>query len=74
MYLLYYAKNLPTEVDKVLYIANLLKGSAFEWFEPRIRDYLKNPEEDREITTDKLFTSYAYFTAELRAVFGEVDE
>ena len=40
MYLLYYAKNLPIESDKVLYIANLLKGSAFEWFKPYIREYL----------------------------------
>ena len=39
-----------------------------------MRDYLKNSEEDREVTTDKLFASYEYFTAELKAVFGEVDE
>ena len=74
MYLLYYANNLLEEKDKVLYIANLLKGSIFEWFEPRIRDYLENDEEDRETTTDKLFANYTYFTNKLKVVFGEVDE
>jgi Retrotransposon gag protein/Zinc knuckle len=74
LYLLYYSENLQQEKDKVLCAANLLKGSAFEWFEPRLRDYLDNPEPERDPETVRLFSRYSHFTTELRAVFGEVDE
>ena len=45
--------------DKVLYTANLLSRAAFEWFEPRLRDYLDNEsEKDRNSKTNYVFEDY----------------
>jgi Retrotransposon gag protein len=70
----FHAGALPDQKDKVLAIANLLKGGAFDWFEPKMRDYFDNPEHERDDETNRLFSKYSNFTTELRAVFGELDE
>jgi Ty3 transposon capsid-like protein len=74
LYLTFKEDQFPSEAKKVLAIAAFLKGQAFEWFEPRMRDYLENDHEDRDAATDELFTSYDNFAKELKSVFGEVDE
>ncbi len=72
---MFYTRALPGEEDKVLCVANLLSGSAFDWFEPRMRDFLEHGTDDeRDSETKRLFSKYSNFTAELKAVFGEVDE
>ena len=74
LYLKFHQNSLPTEQDKVLCVANLLEGSALEWFEPRMRDYLENPEKLWDDETARNFNSYIYFEDQLKKVFGEVDE
>jgi hypothetical protein len=74
LYLTFKEHLFPNEAKKVLAVAAFLKGQAFEWFEPRMRDYLENDAEDRESATDELFATYDNFAKELESVFGEVDE
>jgi len=77
LYTNFHRASLPEEKDKVLCIANLLKGKAFEWFEPYIRDYLENPEADWSTQTKQYFSqtnSYEIFADELKKIFGDVDE
>jgi Retrotransposon gag protein len=74
LYLTFKEHQFPTEAKKVLAIAAFLKGQAFEWFEPRMRDYLEKDYDNRDAATDELFNSYENFAKELASVFGEVDE
>jgi hypothetical protein len=62
------------EVKKILVIVAFLKGQAFKWFKPQIRDYLENNYKNRDKVIDNLFTSYNAFTRELKEVFREVDK
>jgi hypothetical protein len=77
LYLSFYDKDLPFQKDKVLGIANLLEGAAFEWFEPRMREFLTQDKEKWSPETKKYFDSdngYDNFTKDLQKVFGDVDE
>jgi hypothetical protein len=42
-YLLYYTKRFANEASKVVFAASCLKGKALKWFEPTLKDFLKNP-------------------------------
>lgn len=44
LYLKYY--DIEVDSDKILTIAIFLKGDAFDWFEPRIRDFIDNDKAD----------------------------
>jgi hypothetical protein len=74
LYLTFKEHLFLNEAKKVLVVAAFLKGQAFEWFEPRIRDYLENDAKDRKSATDELFATYDNFAKELKSVFREVDE
>ena len=74
IYLLYNNESLPGQSDKVLAASTCLGGSAFDWFEPRVREYLESAPDERSAETDNMFRSYDYFTKELSKVFGDVDE
>jgi Retrotransposon gag protein len=74
LYLKFHQNSLPTESDKVLYVANLLKGKTFNWFEPRLRDYLKHTEKEQDDDTQAVFASYREFTKRLREVFKKVNK
>src|SRR5579871_328069 len=77
LYINFHRASLPEEKDKVLCIANLLKGKAFEWFEPHMRNYLENSEENWSAETKKYFiqaNGYEALINELKDVFGDVDE
>ena len=77
LYLSFYSKDLPFQKDKVLGIANLLEGAAFEWFEPRMREFLTQDQEKWSAETRKYFNNnngYDNFTHDLQKVFGDVDE
>jgi hypothetical protein len=74
LYLKFHQNSLPMKSDKVLCVANLLKGKAFDWFEPRLRDYLEHTGKEQDDDTQAVFASYGEFIKQLRGVFGEVDE
>jgi hypothetical protein len=61
------------ESSKVMYAANLLRGAAFNWFEPRLTDWLGSHSTKEEETT-RLFNSFDRFEDKLKEVFGNVDE
>jgi hypothetical protein len=80
LYLRYKKKSLPNEYDKVLGIATCLGGSALDWFEPRMREFLAGDVNDAEFVaelpeeTKRLFGSYDEFEKELRKILGAIDE
>ena len=41
LYVRYNASALPTQSDRVLAVAAYLRGEAFDWFEPRIKEFLE---------------------------------
>ena len=73
-YHFYHEGTLTNNADKVLCTAAFLKGDALNWFEPRMRDYLENPEEDQDDETKEIFQSYAKFEERLKGTFGDPDE
>jgi hypothetical protein len=80
VYLRYQGDVLPYEYDKVLGIASRLGGSAFDWFEPRMKEFLEGDPQDESFVKDlseetrAVFGTYEGFTSELTKIFGDVDE
>ncbi|MDB5911246.1 MAG: hypothetical protein JWP34_5363 [Massilia sp.] len=70
----YNTYDFPDEERKVLHAAHLLKGSALDWFEPTLRDYSENAEDDREDGTNRIFGSFSHFANDLKKTFGNPDE
>lgn len=66
--------HLEDETDRILEIVTCLEGEALEWFEPTVKDFLENAEDDREKTTRELFASYANFEERLKDNFDNPDK
>lgn len=74
-YLHFNKDNFDSDANKVAYAASLLKGDAFAWFEPILRDYLDHKkEENRKAETNRIFDNYDNFEKCLRGTFGNPDE
>jgi hypothetical protein len=43
-YLLYYTERFANEASKVVFAISRLEGKALKWFEPTLKDFLKNPD------------------------------
>ena len=71
---LFQQRVLTSDEDQVLEISSLLTGDAKEWFEPVLRDFTNNAEDDREDETNHLFKRYANFEEKLRSMYGNPDE
>lgn len=66
-------QNLP-EADKVIYVSTYLRGHAFDWFEPFIREFQEQPDRDEwSDTTTEVFSSFANFKKRLELTFGDID-
>ena len=74
VYLFQQREVLHSDEDQVLEIASLLTGDAKEWFEPVLRDYTNNAEDDRGEDTNRLFERYVNFEETLRSMYGNSDE
>jgi hypothetical protein len=70
----YNIRDFPDSERKILHAANLLKGDALSWFEPTLRDYLENNEDERDEDTKKTFKSFANFTNSLKKTFRDPDK
>jgi hypothetical protein len=46
VYILYYTERFGNEASKVGFAASCLEGKALRWFEPTLKDFLKNPDQD----------------------------
>jgi hypothetical protein len=65
----------PNSVSKVLFASMHLKGAAYEWFEPTLKDYLEtNDAANREQETTNIFGSFANYEVALQQVFGTINE
>jgi hypothetical protein len=51
-----------------------LRGSAYDWFEPTLINYLENNLEDRKEYITTTFNNYIQFKIDLKKVYGSIDE
>jgi vacuolar-type H+-ATPase subunit F/Vma7 len=65
--------NCVEEADRVIYASTYLRGQAFNWFEPYIREFNEKPRDDWGDVTKLIFRSYAQFKKKLEQTFGDID-
>jgi hypothetical protein len=65
--------KLPSQADKVIFVATHLRGQAWNWFEPYIREYYEKQSNEWSTITRNIFTSYAGFRRYLEQTFGDID-
>jgi hypothetical protein len=58
----------------VIFYATYLQGSAYDWFEPTLTNFIKNTLADQKDTTIATFNSYIIFKANLKKVYGGVNK
>lgn len=63
-----------SDARRVEHAASYLRGQAWSWFEPRMREYQHNPEEPENDETRAIFSSYDEFEERFLKVFGDNDE
>jgi Retrotransposon gag protein/Zinc knuckle len=73
-YIRFNRQALATNEDKVIFCATYLRGSAYDWFEPTLTDYLENNPGDRKEHTTATFNSYIQFKTDLKKVYGSINE
>ncbi|RYP42425.1 hypothetical protein DL768_010346 [Monosporascus sp. mg162] len=66
-------ERIEGDADRILVVAGFLKGDVLNWFEPMLRDYLENAEDDQETATKKIFESYVNFEQKLKDNFDNPD-
>ena len=72
---MYYPEKFDGEYRKVAFAALRLEGKVLRWFEPTIKDFLTNTNNDnREEFTQNVFTDYSTFEAEIQKVLGDTDK
>uniref|UniRef100_A0A8H7K2A6 Reverse transcriptase n=1 Tax=Bionectria ochroleuca TaxID=29856 RepID=A0A8H7K2A6_BIOOC len=67
----YFPVTLNTDERRVTYAYSRLKGSALDWFEPVMREYLSGHGSQR---TMSIMTNFDYFVEVLHQTFGIQDE
>ena len=65
--------NCVEEADRVIYASTYLRGQAFEWFEPYVREFNDKPQKDWGDVTKEIFASYKMFKKKLEQTFGDID-
>jgi hypothetical protein len=56
--------------DKVMFAGTYLKGPAFDWFEPYMRDFQVNEPKKQKPATKKIFGDYDEFKKQIFKAFG----
>ena len=74
MYLYRRRYKLYNKNNKIFKIASLLIGNATVWFEPTLKDFINNGENDRNPNTVKLFSFYRNFKKKFLDIYGNPDE
>jgi hypothetical protein len=71
-----YKNKLDTATKKVLYTSSLIQGDAKDWFEPILRDFLENEDDEnlQDQETQNIFTSWDNFEQALKDNFGVINE
>jgi hypothetical protein len=65
--------KLPGQADKVIFVATHLRGQAWNWFEPYIREYYEKQSNEWSTITRNIFTSYAGFRRYLKQTFRDIN-
>ena len=74
LYIGFNIAKFETEATKVTWASTYLRGPAFDWFEPFLRDYINNVEAEREAETKDMFSSFSKFKLRITRIFGDIDE
>ncbi|RYP00492.1 hypothetical protein DL764_006484 [Monosporascus ibericus] len=74
IHLKFYQSSLTEDYQKVLAISQVFAGRVLSWFEPILRDYLKNYPESLSDATNHIFSDYEHFEDRMRALFGDTDK
>jgi Retrotransposon gag protein len=69
-----YNKGVEGEERKVRFIGSYLRGGAWNWFEPILREADEEPRNEWDDRTARIMSSYKEFKRGLGQVFGEIDE
>ena len=64
----------PTDKHKVLFASIYLRGSAFEWFNSFLTNFLNNEPDKKDDGTIEVTQNYSNFKNKLRQIFGNFDE
>jgi hypothetical protein len=70
---LFHPESVNTEEKKVVYASTYLRGAAFDWFEPYLKEFLGTPEEHRTPRTQEIFQRFSSFQLAIEQVYGDVD-
>ena len=75
-YHLFYAHELPTDLDKILYAASYLKGDTLDWFKPTLHNYLEHNAQPPKMDSDTqaIFQGIDKFEESLQSTFGDPDK
>lgn len=70
------AEKWTSQNKRMLYIISYMKGAAFEFIQPHLKDYLEHPEvvTDRKTSTRRILTRDVTLFEELRTTFGYGNE
>lgn len=74
LYIGFNQKKFTSEMDKGLYTVAYLKDAAFDWVDPKLREFLDKTPHERTRDKDSIFNDFEKFKEELRRAFGVVDE
>ncbi|KAM0712543.1 hypothetical protein Q7P37_011640 [Cladosporium fusiforme] len=63
-----------TAEKKVMFITSYLRGGAYEWIQPHLRDYLTNDEAERKPATNRMFAGANALFREMEQTFKHGSE
>ncbi|KAM0713387.1 hypothetical protein Q7P37_010349 [Cladosporium fusiforme] len=63
-----------TAEKKVMFITSYLRGGAYEWIQPHLRDYLTNDEAERKPATNRMFAGANALFREMEQTFKHRSE
>ena len=68
------SSGITDEKAKVMFIGSHLKDSAWNWFEPFLRERNENPEDEWSDRTTKVLKDFKELKKAMEQVFGDIDE
>ena len=73
MFLGFNKKALPYQADRVIAAATYLKDKAFNWFKPKLKDFL---ESGKDISKDtmQIFKDYQEYIQELENTYSNINK
>ena len=69
-----YPTMFPTKKNKILFAISYFDGTAFNWVQPRLENFLKNENKKQKQETQQMFYKFDNFCIYIKKVFGNQDE